>query len=150
MDTLLTTIVLWLSLNFNLPANYEHPGVEFAKQDRISELYNRGVLTSGGALGSDRPVNGNDTIVAIYVATERKIYLPEGWTGRTPAESSILVHEMVHHLQNIAGYRYACPQEREKLAYEAQDKWLNLTGRSLESELQIDGFTRLVLTQCLY
>ena len=149
MDTLLTTIVLWLSLNFNLPANYEHPRVEFANQGRISELYNRDALTSRGALGGDRAVGASDTIVAIYVATERKIYLPEGWTGRTPVESSILVHEMVHHLQNIAGNRYACPQERERLAYEAQDKWLNLMGRSLESELQLDGFTRLVLTQCL-
>lgn len=149
MDTLLTTIVLWLSLNFNLPANYEHPRVEFASEARISELYHHGSIGSEGTLAGE-PEAGGRTVAAIYHAAERTIYLTDGWTGRTPAESSILVHEMVHHLQNLAGETYACPQEREKLAYEAQEKWLNLMGRSLESELQLDGFTLLVQTRCLY
>jgi len=34
-----------------------------------------------------------------------------------------------------AGAAYHCPAEREKLAYEAQDKWLHLFGRNLEAEL---------------
>jgi hypothetical protein len=34
-----------------------------------------------------------------------------------------------------AGAAYQCPAEREKLAYEAQDKWLGLFGRNLEAEL---------------
>jgi hypothetical protein len=150
MDALLTTIVLWLSLNFNLPVSYEHPRIEFASKAQIAELYERGSLTSGGSHAGDRPATGGSSVVAVYSAPERTIYLPEGWTGRTPTESSMLVHEMVHHLQTISGQRYACPQEREKLAYAAQEKWLNLMGRTLESELQLDRFTLLVLTQCLY
>lgn len=147
MDTLLTTIVLWLSLNFNLPANYEHPRIEFANKSRISELYHSGALGAGGPPAGGA---GNSTIVAIYNAPERTIYLSDQWTGRTPSESSVLVHEMVHHLQNLSGEHYACPQEREKLAYEAQEKWLNLMGRTLESELQLDRFTLLIYTRCMY
>ena len=60
------------------------------------------------------------------------------------------MHEAVHHLQNTAGLTYACPQEREALAYQAQEKWLGLFGRSLASEFQIDGLTLLVNTKCLY
>ena len=30
MEALLTAIVLWLSINFPLPANPNHPGIKFA------------------------------------------------------------------------------------------------------------------------
>src|SRR5262245_34561878 len=68
----------------------------------------------------------------------RTIYLPEGWTGDTPAELSVLVHEVVHHFQNVLRLKYECPQEREKLAYIAQDRWLALFGHSLESDFHMD------------
>jgi len=37
------------------------------------------------------------------------MYLREGWSGATAAEISVLVHEMVHHLQHEARLGYACP-----------------------------------------
>jgi hypothetical protein len=58
-------------------------------------------------------------------------------------------HEMVHHLRNRAGKRYNCAGAREELAYAAQDKWLNLFGRNLSTEFQIDAFTLHVGTACL-
>ena len=65
------------------------------------------------------------------------------------AELSVLVHETVHHLQHLAGTRFECAQASETLAYAAQEKWLALFGRSLESEFEIDPFTRLVSTRCM-
>jgi hypothetical protein len=62
----------------------------------------------------------------------------------------VLVHELAHHMQSAAGLEYPCPQEREKLAYKAQDEWLHLFGRSLESEFQIDKMTMLVMTSCAF
>ncbi len=55
---------------------------------------------------------------------------------------------MVHHLQNKSGVKYACAAEREKLAYEAQEKWLGLFGVSLQSEFEIDEFTLKMSTTC--
>ncbi len=89
-----------------------------------------------------------DTL-AVYDEATRTIYLPEGWRGASPAEVSVLVHEMVHHLQSLARVKFECPQEREKIAYMAQDRWLGLSGRSLEREFGIDPFTRLVRTGCM-
>jgi hypothetical protein len=66
------------------------------------------------------------------------IYLPEGWTGRTPAEISILVHQMVYHVQNLAGLTYECSWERERLAYSAQEKWLRLHQSNLWESFGID------------
>ena len=88
-------------------------------------------------------------VVAVYNDQNKTIYLPNGWKGRTPAELSMLVHEMVHHLQNVAGLKYECPQAREKLAYEAQGRWLELFGLNLENEFEIDPLALILTTQCL-
>ncbi len=148
MDALLTTIVPWLSLNFGLPANYAHPRIEFATPEKITELYR-------GHGGRPSVISGADSadpfsVLAVYDTSRHVIYLQRGWTGRTPAESSALVHEMVHHLDTLAGKHFACPEEREQLAYEAQEKWLNLMGRSLQSEFKIDRFTIIAITRCFY
>ena len=62
----------------------------------------------------------------------------------------MLVHELVHHFQNVLGLKYECPQEREKLAYIAQNRWLTLFGHSLESDFHMDAFSLLVKTQCFW
>jgi hypothetical protein len=146
MNALLITIVLWLSLNFDLPANCEPPKVEFISIADIAAKYYAGVLAPDSARSGGR---NDSSVVAVYDSSKRTIFLSEGWTGKTPAESSVLVHEMVHHLQTLAGRKYNCPEERERLAYQAQDKWLSQMGRSIHTEFQIDPFTLLVMTRCL-
>jgi hypothetical protein len=106
MEVLLTVIVTWLSINFGLPAIHEHPRVDFVSSAQMLEVrYSR--------LASNRPEPDAATaehlalheaghgVHAIYDDLSRTIYLPEGWTGATPAEVSVLVHELVHHLQTL-------------------------------------------------
>jgi hypothetical protein len=88
-------------------------------------------------------------IVAVYSDTSETIFLSDAWSGTTPAELSILVHEMVHHLQNQAGLKYDCPAAREKPAYLAQDRWLQQYGFDLEKEFEIDKFTLVVNSACM-
>jgi hypothetical protein len=76
--------------------------------------------------------------------------LPENWQGHSPAELSILVHEMVHHLQNVGRLKFECPQEREQLAYDAQEKWLSLFGRDLEHDFGMDAMSIFVKSKCFY
>jgi hypothetical protein len=89
------------------------------------------------------------SVVSIYKDRDHVIVLPIGWQGVTPAELSILVHEMVHHLQNVGKLKFTCPQEREALAYKAQDQWLQLFGKDLEGEFELDAFTILVKSRCI-
>ena len=148
MQALLTAIVVWLSTSFDLPALYEPPRVEFLSAAQMVAQRYKPLIPAERAINAQGD-KGSSGIVAVYNDDTRTIYLPDGWAGRTPAELSILVHEMVHHLQNIAKLRHECPQAREKLAYEAQDKWLVLFGTSLEREFEIDGFTLLAKTSCV-
>ena len=137
-EPLLNVIVTWLSASFDLPATYDHPNVELVPAARLSAM-------RYGAVSLE---NRRD-VVAVYHDEKRSIFLSETWTGRTPAEVSVLVHEMVHHLQNLAKHTYHCPEAREKLAYQAQEQWLNLFGQSLESEFGVDKLTLKVTTACM-
>jgi hypothetical protein len=136
---LLDTIVLWLAANFDLPASAQGPAlVGVAEAELVAMRYGPEANVPPGL------------VVAVYDHEARIIYISDGWTGRTPAELSVLVHEMVHHLQAAAGMRFACPAAREALAYDAQDAWLGLFGETLESAFGIDPASRLVGTVCTH
>ena len=136
---LLDTIELWLVTNFTLPPTAEPPRLVTVPALRLVEI----------RYGPASSVAPGD-VMAAYEESSRTIYLAEGWTGRSPAELSVLVHEMVHHLQASADMRFACPAEREVLAYRAQDAWLRLFGFDLKSAFGIDGALLLVATVCTH
>jgi Domain of unknown function (DUF6647) len=143
-EGLMNSIVNWLVATFDLPVIWEVPRIEFIQPALMAQLRYRGSASNQGmALDVGRD------IVAVYDDAKRTIYLPEGWTGVTPAEQSLLVHEMVHHLQNLGNLKYECPEAREKLAFAAQQQWLELFDRTLAGEFELDPFTLLVRTSCL-
>lgn len=150
---LLAAIEAWLAYHFDLPSSKRHPRVELVPPAKIAALRYQGFFPNSR---TERAANGHSAappdgdVVAVYSDATQTIYLAEGWTGTTPAELSVLVHEMVHHLQNVRGLKYQCPQEREKLAYMAQDRWLGLFGHSLERDFELDGFSVLVKTRCIH
>jgi hypothetical protein len=149
---LLSEIRGWLCANFELPCVSELPHVTLAKPSVIEALRYNGLRSAGGATQAEGspPAAATGTTVAIYLARERTIYLPEQWTGATPADLSVLVHEMVHHLQDAGRLKYDCLRAGERLAYAAQDKWLAMFGRNLVSEFEVDPFTILANSTCHY
>ena len=152
-EPLLTAIETWLSIEFDLPILRNHPRIELVPPAEIAALRYRGRFPNAGterAASGPSAVSSEGDTVAVYSDSTRTIYLTENWTGSTPAELSVLVHEMVHHLQNLAGLKYECPQAREKLAYVAQERWLALFGRDLERDFELDGFSLLAKTKCFY
>jgi hypothetical protein len=151
MQTLLTMVVTWLSINMALPAIYDPPRIEWVPSAEMDTAHLGHPPDQLPDLTAEVPRQNTAVAVeALYDDTTRTLYLSENWTGITPAEVSVLVHEMVHHLQNLAGLKYECPQAREKAAYEAQDKWLALFGSSLMDEFKLDRMTLLVRTKCMH
>jgi hypothetical protein len=152
---MLTEIVTWLSANFDLPAIQDHPSVEFVSPAKLASMRNedRGFLPDRTReTGVYAPVEAahQREVVALYAGTTKTIFLSNSWTGTTPAEQSVLVHEMVHHLQNLGKVKFECPMAREKLAYMAQDQWLKRFGKDLETEFEVDMFTVLVSSSCMF
>jgi Zn-dependent membrane protease YugP len=155
MEVLLTAIVVWLSANFDLPANFNHPRVMFVPPNQMVALRFKlpipmQEMKNSAAIKNVAQADKIREVVAVYDNQKKVIYLPDKWTGHTAANLSVVVHEMVHHLQHAGGLKYECMAAREKLAYEAQAKWLALFGRNLESEFQIDRLTILVAASCAF
>jgi hypothetical protein len=140
-------IVNWLADNFELPRDYSYPNVRREPAWRVTALRHTGLLLDSPREAAPMQP-GQREVVAAYDPETKTILLPERWSGSTPTELSILVHEMVHHLQYVAGNKYDCVEAREGLAYAAQDKWLHLFKRDLAKDFEIDGFTLLVITTC--
>ena len=153
MQELLSVLVTWLAVSLGLPGVYDHPEVKRASADEMSELRLDRVEAerqAGIHAGEAACPACRTDLVAMYDDETRTIYLPREWTGTTPAETSILVHELVHHLQNVAQLSYDCGEAREKPAYVAQARWLELFGTSLEREFRLDPMTMLVRTNCMH
>ena len=148
-QALVSAIIDWLAIELGLPGDLPPPSVRLAPARRIATFRYTGMLSDHPRDTADVPRGQRETVAA-YDSLTRTILLPEGWTPATAADVSILVHEMVHHLQHAGGLRYECAQASERPAYEAQQKWLRRYGRDLESDFELDGFTLLVATQCFY
>jgi hypothetical protein len=152
-SALLTAIALWISANFDIPANFTLPNVKLVPTQEITFL-RYGVFTATQQreiANQEQQISGvpnRRQAVAVYDDLNETIFLPDTWKGDTPAELSVLVHEMVHHIQKKNRLKYECPGAREELAYKVQEKWLSLFGRDLDSEFQIDPFTLKVSTTC--
>jgi hypothetical protein len=150
----LRTVISWLSKNYDLPTAVELPLVEFASPLKLVSMRYKGLMPyawrEDSILNPSTPAAHQREVVAIYSDRTKTIYLPEGWTGEATAERSVLVHEMVHHLQTEAELAYPCPEAREKLAYDAQERWLKQFGRNLIEEFELDSMTVLVRTSCFF
>jgi hypothetical protein len=151
LASLLREILLWLPANFALPSGASAPQIRFLSKEQLAAIrYDREAKGSQ----QESPVassSGNERdVLALYDDRSETIFLASGWTGATAAEQSILVHEMVHHLQKVSGQRFDCPMAREKLAYEAQDRWLGRSGSGIEREFDLDKFTLLITSACFY
>ena len=147
---LLPKIAAWISHSFDLPEIDQLPRVQFVSSAQVAALrYGLPQPQPGQAIEQAGPYLGaGRAVVAVY--DKDIIYLSDRWRGGSPAEQSVLIHEMVHHLQQRAQLRYGCPQEREKLAYQVQERWLTRFGATLQSEFEIDPMTLFLHSACLH
>jgi hypothetical protein len=147
---LMAAIADWLTREFNLPRASELPKIAFVSPSELLRKRYRVIRADATRATYDMPAPAAIArTVAIYEDSEKTIYLTEDWRGDSAADISVVVHELVHHLQNIAQMRFECTRAREATAYEAQERWLQQHGRSLRADFDIDPFTVLVHAMCL-
>jgi hypothetical protein len=147
---LVDAIGKWIAATIDLRPVSERPAFRFAPRAMLADLRYGRILAGAkaGAMTGYDPTRPAPDIVAFYDRSTKTIYLADDWSGN-PVHLSVLVHEMVHHFQNVAGLRYPCPEAREHLAYLAQNKWLALFGSGLEAAFGLDRLTMLVKTNCI-
>jgi hypothetical protein len=134
----------WVAADLGLPMPETLPRVAFADEATMRII--RASVEGIPAVATTPEAE----VLGMYDTSSGTIFLPLGWTGQSPAEMSILVHEIVHHLQTLSDERFGCPAEREKRAYEVQGRWLEAHGESLEVSLGISPMFLLVATNCMF
>ena len=139
---LVDALICWVKGVTELPEPGRAPNFRFIQQAAMPNL----------AIGDQPGLKQNPgpnmlDIEALYDRKNGTIVLPETWRP-SPQSLSSLVHELVHHLQAESNLTYACPAAAEALAYDAQKRWLELFGTTLEESFEIDRLTLYVLTNC--
>ncbi len=75
---------------------------------------------------ADRMAHGSNPR-GFYDADSRTIWLVHPWNPHNPRDVSVLLHELVHHRQAMAGHWY-CLGAQELPAYRLQQTWLDQFG----------------------
>lgn len=117
MDILLAILIEWLALNANIDIS-SSPEVVVMSSEALAVKY--------GA-----PVH------ALYSHEEATIYLSSDVDLHSIQGASVLLHELVHHYQNVSGAMdgYSCIRESERLAYQTQRLYLESNHAPLMPEL---------------
>lgn len=87
--------------------------------------------------------------VALYMRETATVYLPVGWNSAALYDRATLLHELVHHMQEINRVPSQCNAERERQAYDLTRKWLSEQGvADPYAFLNMDELTITILSLC--
>jgi Domain of unknown function (DUF6647) len=95
------------------------------------------------------PIAKTESVQAFYRRVTATIYLPETWRPDGLRNQSILLHELVHHVQFFNSVRMPCDRALERQAYDLQVKWLREQGVTDPYKLiGTDEFTVIIFSMC--
>lgn len=94
------------------------------------------------------PENPEECLEVIAAYDSGVIFLREGYQPDSHRQISVLLHELVHHLQHIGAVQYPCRTAAEGPAYRVQEAWLRAHGKDPQKEGVPNDFTKLFITSC--
>lgn len=139
LAALAASVAAWAAEAGGLPVPAVLPEVRKISRAAMTVLHYGPEMAASGAVV---PVE------ALYDRANARILLAEDWTGASPRAVSVLVHEMVHHLEASAGVVPDCPAAGEARAYAVQQAWLEGFGSDLRQTFGIDEVTLQLITHC--
>lgn len=113
MKEILTALMIWLGANTTLDTNHDIPTVLFLSQDEMESMFYKG----------EDPMP--HTLHGLYDSESDTIILPDTWDRRKPWDLAVLLHEMVHYLQDQNGIEFVCMANMEREAWPLQQKYLS-------------------------
>lgn len=135
MKEILTALMIWLGANTPFNTNHDIPNVIFLSQEKMEQMF----------YGDDHDVP--NTLHGLYDKDSDTIILPDTWDRRLPWDMGILLHEMVHYLQDQNQLQFACTAEMERDAWPIQQKYLK---DQHGYDWQYDGLWYAVVSTCAY
>ncbi len=112
MKEILTALMIWLGANTPFSTDFDLPNVVFLPQEQMEQMF----------YGDNE--YEPDQLHGMYNKDLDTIYLADDWDRRDAWDMGVLVHEMVHYLQDMNGMTFNCSQEMEKMAWPIQQFYL--------------------------
>lgn len=125
METLMFALFSWIVANSSYTMPSALPAVEYREQMQMRRMF-----FCEDPAQCDEAKLPHILIAAIYEHKTRSVYLPNGFDPRNLANQATLVHELTHHLQELAGKfkNIECFGPLEYEAYRIEDRWLASQG----------------------
>ena len=133
----LKSLADWISAKTGW-ANEELPSIRIVSREALAELFH-------GKIDDPKPV----AVEAAYAMEEHTIYLSNRWNSDSLRDTSVLLHELVHHLQITNKVEVPCREHYDLRAYDLQIEWLREQGiRGPYKFLNINEAAIFALSQC--
>jgi hypothetical protein len=116
MNPLIAMLIAWIAAHSTMAAAGP-PDIHFVPKPAMNALYFR-----------DQGKREAFQVEGFYLPDKSTVYLPDSWRLTDLRDQSILLHELVHHLQAVNKVHMSCPQALERQAYQLQLEWLRDNG----------------------
>ena len=118
MKELIASLLLFIAAETDYNVDLPYPQIAFLPQAELEKKY----------LG-DVDVDSSTTLWAFYDTHTDTIYLQDQWKIYDPWAKSVLLHELIHYVQDQNEAQFACIREMEKEAWPLQKNILcSITG----------------------
>ena len=135
MKEILTALMIWLGANTTFDTNHDIPNVLFLTQTQMEELY----------YPEGKKDNFPNQLHGLYDKESNTIILPDTWDRRDPWDMGVLLHEMIHYLQDVNKHEFQCTAEMERDAWPIQQKYLQ---EQHDYVWDYDGLWYMVISTC--
>ena len=112
MKEIIMALMIWIGANTNYNVDVPAPMFWFLTQDQLEQAY----------YGEE---NYEGTVLyGFYDITLNLIILPDTWDRTDPWDQSVLLHEIIHYLQDVNQIEYPCIEQMEKDTWPLQKQYL--------------------------
>jgi hypothetical protein len=108
----IASALIWIAASMGMDGRLEAPNLVYLTQDELNSNSQHISL-----LGEEYFVHGQ------YRPAEDTVYLRDDFDLRNPYHRSVLVHELIHYVQDIRNIYYECDAMYEEEAYRLQAEW---------------------------
>ena len=111
MKEILVALLLWIGSNSDYNTDVPFPTILFMEQEKMEQMFYQGIKKHGELHG-------------FYHTEKNFIVLPDTWDRRKPWDLSVLLHELIHYVQDTNNIEFKCNMEMERLSWPLQQKYL--------------------------
>jgi Zn-dependent peptidase ImmA (M78 family) len=114
MKSVIAAMLLWIGANTNYDVNLHHPEVQIVPQAQLEQIYSKG-----------KGIDKNSELHAFYDTKKDTIYLPESFDLYNAWHKGVLLHELLHYVQDQNQVEFECSAQMEAEAWPLQKKYLH-------------------------